>query len=146
MKYKALHLHQINNSKHYGNMKRYDLSQIMKRAHNFKKSGKYTMSEALKKSWKMAKFTAWMNEQSAIIDEEKRIKAEAKAQSLAKARKESAKAEAERAIWRAKQEAQKEAEQASEERAAKAMGMSFGEYQNFLSRSMGYGIGTYCGD
>ncbi len=110
-------------------MKRYDLSQIMKRAHNFKKSSKYTMSEALKKSWKMAKFTAWMNEQSAIIDEEKRIKAEA-----------------ERAIWRAKQEAQKEAEQASEERAAKAMGVSFGEYQNFLSRSMGYGIGTYCGD
>ena len=127
-------------------MKRYDLSQIMKRAHNFKKSGKYTMSEALKKSWKMAKFTVWMNEQSAILKKENRIKAEAEAISLAKAKEESAKAEAERAIWRAKQAAERAKERENEEKAAKAMGMSFGEYQSFLSRSMGYGIGAYCGD
>lgn len=36
---------------------KYDLSDIMKKAHNFYKTGKYTWSESLKKSWKMAKFS-----------------------------------------------------------------------------------------
>lgn len=127
-------------------MKRYDLSKIMKSAHKFMKSGKYTMSEALKKSWKMEKFNVWMKEQRAVLEEENRIKAEKEAQSIAKAKAESAQREAERAAWRAKQEAQRAEERAREERAAKEMGMSFSEYQNFLSRSMGYGVGRYCGD
>lgn len=127
-------------------MRRYDLSKIMKVANNLKKSGKYTMSEALKKSWKMEKFNIWMKEQSAILREENRIKAEEEAQRIAKAKAESAKAEAERAAWRAKQEAQRAAERAKEERAAKEMGMTFDQYQDFLSRSMGYGVGGYCGD
>ena len=136
---------------------RYDLSKIMKVANNLKKSGKYTMSEALKKSWKMEKFNVWMKEQSAILREENRIKAEKEAQRIAKAKAESAKAEAERAAWRAEQEAQRAAwraeqeaqraaERAKEERAAKAMGMTYNQYQEFLSRSMGYGVGRYCGD
>ena len=127
-------------------MRRYDLSKIMKVANNLKKSGKYTMSEALKKSWKMEKFNVWMKEQSAILREENRIKAEEEAQRIAKAKAESAKAEAERAAWRAEQEAQRAAERAKEERAAKAMGMTYNQYQEFLSRSMGYGVGRYCGD
>lgn len=36
---------------------KYDLSDIMKKAHNFYKTGKYTWSESLKKSWKMAKLS-----------------------------------------------------------------------------------------
>ena len=127
-------------------MKRYDLSKIMKQAHRLMKSGKYTMSEALKKSWKMEKFNVWMKEQKPIIDEQNRIKAEAEAQRLAKAKEEAIKAEAERAIKRAKQATERAKERASEERAAESLGMSYGEYQNMLSRAMGYGIGTYCGD
>lgn len=127
-------------------MKRYDLSKIMKQAHRLMKSGKYTMSEALKKSWKMEKFNVWMKEQKPIIDEQNRIKAEAEAQRLAKAKEEAIKAEAERAIKRAKQATERAKERASEERAAESLGMSYGEYQNMLSRAMGYGIGAYCGD
>lgn len=48
-------------------MKRYNLSEIMKRAHNFYKTGKYTWSESLKKSWKMAKFSVRVKEDIANI-------------------------------------------------------------------------------
>ena len=41
---------------------KYDLSDIMKKAHSFCKTGKYTWSECLKKSWKMAKFSVWVKE------------------------------------------------------------------------------------
>ena len=44
-------------------MKRYNLSDIMKKAHNFHKTGKYTWSESLKKSWKMEKFSVQVKEQ-----------------------------------------------------------------------------------
>lgn len=129
-------------------MKRYDLSKIMTAAHKLVKSGKYNLSSALKKSWKMEKFNVWMKEQSAILREENRIKAEAEAEALriAKANEESAKAAAERELRRAKQEAERAAARAKEERAAKEMGMTFDQYQNYLSRSMGYGVNRYCGD
>ena len=48
-------------------MKHYNLSEIMKRAHNFYKTGKYTWSESLKKSWKMAKFSVRVKEDMANI-------------------------------------------------------------------------------
>lgn len=48
-------------------MKHYNLSEIMKRAHNFYKTGKYTWSESLKKSWKMAKFSVRVKEDIANI-------------------------------------------------------------------------------
>ena len=48
-------------------MKRYNLSEIMKRAHNFYKTSKYTWSESLKKSWKMAKFSVRVKEDIANI-------------------------------------------------------------------------------
>lgn len=44
---------------------KYDLSDIMKKAHNFYKTGKYTWSESLKKSWKMAKFSVRVKEEIA---------------------------------------------------------------------------------
>lgn len=118
----------------------------MKSAHKLVRTGKYTMSEALKKSWKMEKFNVWMKEQSSVLREENRIKAEKEAQRIAEAKEADARAAAEREIWRAKQEAKRAAERAREERAAKEMGMTYSEYQNFLSRSMGYGAGRYCGD
>lgn len=127
-------------------MKRYDLSKIMTAAHKLMKSGKYNLSSALKKSWKMEKFNVWMKEQRAILDEENRIKAEAEALRIAKANEESAKAAAERELWIAKQEAERAAQRAKEERAAKEMGMTYDQYQDYLSRSMGYGVGRYCGD
>ena len=127
-------------------MKRYDLSKIMTAAHKLMRTGKYTMSEALRKSWKMEKFSVWMKEQSAILKEENRIKAEKEAQSIAKAKAESERMEAERTANKAKSEAKAAEERAKEERAAKEMGMTYSEYQNFLSRSMGYGVGRYCGD
>lgn len=127
-------------------MKRYDLSKIMTAAHKLVKSGKYSLSSALKKSWKMEKFNVWMKEQRAVLDEENRIKAEAEALRIAKANEESAKAAAERELWRAKQEAERAAARAKEERAAKEMGMTYDQYQEYLSRAMGYGIGRYCGD
>lgn len=127
-------------------MKRYDLSKIMKAAHKFMRTGKYTMSEALKKSWKMEKFNVWMKEQSAIIDEENRIKAEKEAQRIAKAEEAAIKFANEMAARRAKQAAEEAAQIAKEEKEAEKMGMTYNEYQNFLSRSMGYGLGRYCGD
>lgn len=54
-------------------MKRYDLSEIMKRSHNFHKTGKYTWSESLKKSWKMAKFTVRTKEEICKIVDYKAI-------------------------------------------------------------------------
>lgn len=127
-------------------MKRYDLSKIMKAAHKFVKSGKYNMSEALKKAWRMEKFNVWMREQSSILDEENRIKEQQEAQRIAKAKEESSRLAVELAAWREKQAIQRAAERAREEKTAKEMGMSFNEYQNYLSRSMGYGVGRYCGD
>lgn len=118
----------------------------MKSAHKLVRTGKYTMSEALKKSWRMEKFNVWMKEQSAILDEENRIKEEQEAQRIAKAKEKSAKFALELAAWKEKQAAESAAERAKEEKAAKEMGMSFDNYQNYLSRSMGYGVGRYCGD
>lgn len=37
-------------------MKKFNLSEIMKAAHNLYKCGKYSWPESLRKSWKMAKF------------------------------------------------------------------------------------------
>ena len=40
-------------------MKRYDLSKVMKGAHNMYRTGKYaSFSAALKRSWKVVKFSA----------------------------------------------------------------------------------------
>ncbi|WP_368107288.1 hypothetical protein [Bacteroides nordii] len=55
-------------------MKRYNLSQIMKRVHNLYNNAraKYpTFSDALRKSWKMTKFNVQVTESIKDIDTEK---------------------------------------------------------------------------
>ncbi|MEE0267889.1 MAG: hypothetical protein UD103_07930 [Bacteroidales bacterium] len=117
-------------------MKRYDLSKIMKSAwrtykYSGKKNGK-TFGECLASSWRLEKLAVSMEE-----SEQKRA---------AKAKEAAIRINAEIAEWKVKQEAKRAEETAKEERAAKEMGMSFDEYQNYLSRAMGYGVGRYCGD
>jgi len=130
-------------------MKRYDLSKIMRTAHNLYKHArvKYpAFSDALKRSWKMAKFNFSIAEQTKVLEEEnkaieaKRIAdleidqissiifvADLKAQSI----KETAKAKA---------------QLKKEEIAARKSGISYSEYQNRISTAMGYGCGCYCAD
>jgi len=52
-------------------MKRYNLSEIMRTAHSLynKTIGKYTWAEALKKSWKMAKFDVMVASQRKAMEE-----------------------------------------------------------------------------
>jgi hypothetical protein len=63
---------------------KYDLSDIMKRAHNLYKTGKYTWSESLRKSWKMAKFTLRTREEIVNMVDYKSIDNKAFADKLRK--------------------------------------------------------------
>ena len=97
-------------------MKQYNLSEIMKRAHNlYKNTNKYTWTEALKKSWKMAKFS-------------KEVEAR-RAETIAyhEAKKQ---AEIEKAAWLAQVEAE-----------CWAYGYGMGNHYSAFS-----GWGNYCGD
>lgn len=125
---------------------RYDLAKIMKAAHNLRKSGKYTMSEALKKSWKMEKFNVWMKEQRTSLDEQNRINAAKEAEITSKAKAEAAKMAEERKQREAKKAEALKKEREQEARAAKELGLTYEEYQSRISRAMGYGVGAYCGD
>ena len=98
-------------------MARYDLSKIMKRAHNLYKNAhaKYpTFADALRKSWSMAKIEVLLRAQ---------IEAD-----------------------RIRREAEAKAERMKGEIAARKEGISYNEYQNRINRAMGYGCGSYCGD
>lgn len=130
-------------------MKTYNLSEIMKRAHNLYKNcqAKYpTFADALRKSWKMAEFNVWMNEQRQVSEVEKAAK-EAEEQ----ARREEAQIRsilftAELEASKIMLEAKAKAQRMREEVAARKAGISYNEYQNQVSRAMGYGCGSYCGD
>ena len=106
-------------------MKRYNLSQIMKRAHNLYNNAraKYpTFSDALRtpiSDYQM------MNEQAAISSVLHRAQIEAD---------------------RIRREAEAKAERMKGEIAARKEGISYNEYQNRINRAMGYGCGSYCGD
>ena len=113
-------------------MARYDLSKIMKRAHNLYKNAhvKYpTFADALHA-----------------------IEAETKARE-AKVREENEQAAISSVLLRAqieadriRREAEAKAERMKGEIAARKEGISYNEYQNRISRTMGYGCGSYCGD
>ena len=130
-------------------MKRYNLSQIMKRAHNLYNNAraKYpTFSDALRKSWSMAKFEV------RVAEERHAIEAETKARE-AKVREENEQAAISSVLLRAqieadriRREAEAKAERMKGEIAARKEGISYNEYQNRISRTMGYGCGSYCGD
>ena len=98
-------------------MKRYNLSQIMKRAHNLYNNAraKYpTFSDALRKSWSMAKFEV------RVAEERQAIEAETKARE-AKVREENEQAAISSVLLRAQIEAdriRREAEAKAEEKIA----------------------------
>lgn len=130
-------------------MARYDLSKIMKRAHNLYKNAhaKYpTFADALRKSWSMAKFEVRVVEARRAMEAE--VKAlevkerEGREQALINSVLLNAQIEADRI----RREAEAKAERMKAEIAARKEGISYNEYQNRISRAMGYGCGSYCGD
>lgn len=130
-------------------MKQYDLSKIMKRAHNLYNNAraKYpTFSEALKKSWKMAKFDAMIAANRPALEAEAKAKEEAEKERKEQAAIHSILLNAQLEADRIKREAEAKAERMKEEIAARKEGISYSEYQDRLSRAMGYGRGCYCGD
>ena len=119
-------------------MKRYDLSKIMRRAHQLftNARAKYpTFSDALRKSWSMAKFEA---EEKAHEAKEREEKEQATINSVL--------LHAQLEADQIRREAEAKAERMRAEIAARKEGISYSEYQNRISRSMGYGCGSYCGD
>ena len=130
-------------------MARYDLSKIMKRAHNLYKNAhvKYpTFADALRKSWNMAKFEV------RVAEERHAIEAETKARE-AKVREENEQAAISSVLLRAqieadriRREAEAKAERMKGEIAARKEGISYNEYQNRIRRTMFYGSTSYYGD
>lgn len=130
-------------------MKRYDLSKIMTRAHHLYKNAhaKYpTFADALRKSWSMAKFEVRVAKERQAIEEEEKARE-------AKVREENEQAAISSVLLRAqieadriRREAEAKAERMKGEIAARKKGISYNEYQNRISRTMGYECGSYCGD
>lgn len=140
---------QCKNKEITDNMTRYDLSKIMKRAHNLYNNAraKYpAFADALRKSWNMAKFEV------KVVEARQAMEAEAKALE-ANAREEREQAAIKSVLFHAqletdriRREAEAKAERMRAEIAARKEGISYNEYQNRISRAMGYGCGVYCGD
>ncbi|WP_455607271.1 hypothetical protein [Bacteroides sp.] len=130
-------------------MKQYNLSKIMKRAHQLYNNAhaKYpTFSEALKKSWKMAKFDAMLAANRLAMEAEAKAKAETEKEHREQAAIQSILFNAQLEADRIKREAEAKAQRMREEIAARKENISYSEYQDRLSRAMGYGRGCYCGD
>ena len=125
-------------------MARYDLSKIMKRAHNLSKNAhaKYpTFADALRKSWSMAKFEVKVAEARQAIEAETKAREENEQAAIS-----SVLLRAQIEADRIRREAEAKAERMKGEIAARKEGISYNEYQNRISRAMGYGCGSYCGD
>lgn len=125
-------------------MARYDLSKIMKRAHNLYKNAhaKYpTFANALRKSWSMAKFEVKVAEARQAIEAETKAREENEQAAIS-----SVLLRAQIEADRIRREAEAKAERMKGEIAARKEGISYNEYQNRISRAMGYGCGSYCGD
>lgn len=130
-------------------MKQYNLSKIMKKAHQLYNNAraKYpTFSEALKKSWKMAKFDAMITVNRPALEAETKAKKEAEQERKEQAAIQSILFNAQLEADRIKREAEAKAQRMREEIAARKENISYSEYQDRLSRAMGYGRGCYCGD
>ena len=125
-------------------MARYDLSKIMKRAHNLYKNAhaKYpTFADALRKSWSMAKFEVRVAEERQTIEAETKVREENEQAAIS-----SVLLRAQIEADRIRREAEAKAERMKGEIAARKEGISYNEYQNRINRAMGYGCGSYCGD
>lgn len=130
-------------------MKKYNLSEIMKKAHQLYKNAraKYpTFSDALKRSWKSAKFSANVEDSIKAINAEKEVQKAKEQEEREQAQIRSILFNAELEAQRIKREAEAKAQRMRVEIAARKAGVSYAEYQNRLSRAMGYGSGHYCGD
>lgn len=130
-------------------MKRYNLSEIMKKAHNLYKNcpSKYpTFSDALKRSWKSAKFTVQVAESIKAIEAEKEAQKVKEQEEREQAAIQSILFKAQLEADRIKREAEAKAQRMRDEIAARKEGITYNEYQARISRSMGYGCGSYCGD
>lgn len=136
-----------NNPATFANMKKYNLSDIMNTAHKlYRNTNKYTWAEALKKSWKMARFNVWLKGQAEVRkaeEAEQAAKAEAKRE---QDRINSIRFNAELEAQRIKREAEMQVERLKDESAAKKEGISLAEYRERIAYQMGYGRGMYCGD
>lgn len=125
-------------------MARYDLSKIMKRAHNLYNNAraKYpTFADALRKSWSMAKFEVRVAEERQAIEAETKAREENEQAAIS-----SVLLRAQIEADRIRREAEAKAERMKGEIAARKEGISYNEYQARISRAMGYGCGSYCGD
>ena len=125
-------------------MARYDLSKIMKRAWALFANGraKYpTFADALRKSWSMAKFEVKVAEARQAIEAETKAREENEQAAIS-----SVLLRAQIEADRIRREAEAKAERMKGEIAARKEGISYNEYQNRISRAMGYGCGSYCGD
>ena len=125
-------------------MARYDLSKIMRRAHQLftNARAKYpTFADALRKSWSMAKFEVRVAEERQAIEAEEKAREEKEQAAI-----NSVLLQAQIETGRIRREAEAKAERMKGEIAARKEGISYNEYQNRISRSMGYGCGSYCGD
>ena len=125
-------------------MARYDLSKIMKRAHNLYNNAraKYpTFADALRKSWSMAKFEVKVAEARQAIEAETKAREENEQAAIS-----SVLLRAQIEADRIRREAEAKAERMKGEIAARKEGISYNEYQDRISRAMGYGCGLYCGD
>ena len=109
-------------------MKRYNLSQIMKRVHNLYNNAraKYpTFSDALRKSWKMAKFNVQVTESIKAIDTEKEAKEAKQQEAREQAAIRSILFTAEQEAQRIKREAEAKAQRMRNKIAACKAGISY---------------------
>lgn len=130
-------------------MKRYDLSKIMKRAHNLYKNAraKYqTFADALRKSWSMAKFEAKVADERRVIEAEAEAREAKEREVREQAAINSVLLTAQLEADRIRREAEAKAQRMRDEIAARKEGISYNEYEARLSHAMGYGCGSYCGD
>lgn len=130
-------------------MKRYDLSKIMRRAHQLftNARAKYpTFADALRKSWSMAKFEVKVAEARQAIEAEEKAHEAKEREEKEQATINSVLLHAQLEADRIRRETEAKVERMRAEIAARKEGISYSEYQNRISRSMGYGCGSYCGD
>ena len=120
----------------------------MKKAHNLYNNARAkhpTFSEALAKSWKMAKFNVWAAEQRHVHEAEEEAKEQEERE---QAQIRSILFNAQLGADRIKREAEAKAQRMRDEIVAPKESISYNEYQNHVSQAMGYGRGSgfYCGD
>lgn len=130
-------------------MKRYDLSKIMRKAWALftNARAKYpTFADALRKSWKTAKWEKSIAKKCKAIEEEEKVREEKAREKREQAAISSVLLQAQIEADRIRREAEAKAERMKAEIAARKEGISYNEYQNRISRAMGYGCGSYCGD